>query len=91
MPMLDYFEIERMPTLCVGQAADLKIDTGTIRVWISRCGIADGETQPVQVERLIDGRWVDESPTDGRSRDVMLDGEYAGLYVHAYSRLLRER
>jgi hypothetical protein len=52
-------QLERMPTLCVGQAADLKVDTGTVRVWLSRCGPEDGETQPIQTERLIAGRWID--------------------------------
>ncbi len=46
-------------TLAQGQAADLKVDTGTVRVWLSRCGIEDGETRPVQYERLMNGRWVD--------------------------------
>ena len=52
MPMLNHFELEAMPTLAVGQAANLKIDTGTMHMWVSRCGLRDGETQPIQVERL---------------------------------------
>lgn len=51
-------ELEDMPTLCHGQAADLKIETKTIRVWLSRCGPEDGETQPIQFERLIEGKWT---------------------------------
>ena len=51
--------LEDMPTIHSGQYADLKIDTGTKRVWLSRMTAADGETQPVQIERLIDGCWVD--------------------------------
>lgn len=54
---LDPDELEALPTLAVGQTADLKVDTGTVRVWLSRCGPEDGETEPVQVERLVDGRW----------------------------------
>jgi len=50
-------ELKKLPTLATGQAADLKIDTGTMRVWLSRCGPEDGETQPIQFERLINGRW----------------------------------
>jgi len=56
-----YGELERMPTLAQGQAADLKVDTGTIRIWLSRCSIADGELDPMQVEQLEDGRWVDRT------------------------------
>lgn len=61
-----YPELEAMPTLAVGQAADLKIDTGKIRIWISRCSMADGELDPVQVEKLIDGRWVDVTTGPGQ-------------------------
>jgi hypothetical protein len=55
----DPADLNDLPTLATGQAADLKIDTGTVRVWLSRCGPADGEDQPVQVEILRDGRWID--------------------------------
>lgn len=36
-------ELEAMPTITVGQADDLKLETGNIRIWLSRCGVADGE------------------------------------------------
>lgn len=36
-------ELEAMPTLCVGQAGNLKVDDGNIRVWLSRCDVASGE------------------------------------------------
>lgn len=36
-------ELEAMPTLCVGQADNLRVDHGAIRIWLSRCGVADGE------------------------------------------------
>ena len=54
-------DLEAMPTLCVGQADDLKIDTGTRRVWLSRMTIEDGMPydNQVSVEKLIDGRWVE--------------------------------
>jgi hypothetical protein len=55
----DPADLEDLPTLATGQAADLKIDTGTVRVWLSRCGPKDGETRPVQVEILRNGRWID--------------------------------
>jgi hypothetical protein len=51
-------DIENLKTLAVGQAADLKIDTGTFRVWLNRV------TNEVEYERLIDGRWVDASDED---------------------------
>lgn len=52
-------ELRSKPTLAQGQAANLKWDNGEYRVWLSRCSIEDGELDPVQVEQLIDGRWVD--------------------------------
>lgn len=82
-------DLARRPTLSVGQAADLKIDTGTMRVWLSRCGIADGEAQPVQVERLVGGRWVDvtapENPEHSLN-DIPLDGEFSGHEVRTITR-----
>lgn len=51
-------ELAQLPTLTVGQADDLKIDTGTERVWLSRCGAEDGQVYQINHETLIDGRWV---------------------------------
>ena len=52
-------ELEEMLTLASSQADNLKIDTGTIRVWLSRCTIADGEphNNKVSVEYLEGGGW----------------------------------
>ena len=52
-------ELESLPTLSVGQADNLKVDTGTVRVWLSRCTVEDGEpyNNKVTIERLIDGYW----------------------------------
>jgi hypothetical protein len=54
-------ELEEMPTLATGQTDDLKIDTGSRRVWLSRSPnlIADGGKfkRRVMVERLICGKW----------------------------------
>ena len=52
-------ELEKKPTLSTGQADDLKVDTGSTRVWLSRCGIEDGEPceDKVTVEKLINGKW----------------------------------
>lgn len=53
-------ELERRKTLSTGQCDSLKIDTGTTRVWLSRCTRADGEpyNDKVSVEKLRGGRWV---------------------------------
>ena len=49
-------------TLSTSQAGDLKVDTGKVRVWLSRVGVADGAPYPHQItiERLMNGRWVTE-------------------------------
>lgn len=51
--------LESLPTLCVSQADDLKINTAEMRVWISRCSIEDGEpfNSKVTVEGFINDRW----------------------------------
>ena len=36
-------ELEALPTLFEGQADDLKIEGGSVRIWLSRCGVPDGE------------------------------------------------
>lgn len=51
-------DLEHMKTLAVGQAADLKIDTGTLRIWLNR---VNGQ---VEYERLVDGRWVEAGDED---------------------------
>lgn len=53
-------ELEKLPTLCIGQADNLKIETESERVWLSRCGIEDGEPydNKVSIETLINGSWV---------------------------------
>ena len=54
-------ELEALPTLSEGQADDLKVDSGTIRIWLSRCGVEDGEPcdNKVTIEEYRDGRWVE--------------------------------
>ncbi len=51
--------LEHLPTLHQGQADDCKIDNGQHRVWLSRCGVEDGEPydHKVTIEALIEGRW----------------------------------
>jgi hypothetical protein len=53
-------EIRDLPTLCTGQADSLKVDDGTMRVWLSRCTVEDGEpyNDKITIEHLIDGLWV---------------------------------
>ena len=53
-------ELKAMPTIHSGQYDNLKIDTGTTRVWLSRMTVADGMpyNNQVTIEKLIDGRWV---------------------------------
>jgi hypothetical protein len=56
------FELESLPTLCVGQCCDLKVDTGDTRVWL--CRVADGVTVEQRVGRgweITDGSC--ESPS----------------------------
>lgn len=52
-------ELKARPTIRGRRGADLKLDTGRLRVWVARKPPADGETHPFQIERLTDGRWVD--------------------------------
>jgi len=53
-------ELKRKPTLSVGQAEDLKIETAKRRVWLSRCGKEDGEpyNNKVTEEQYLNGRWI---------------------------------
>lgn len=63
-----YDDLADRPTLTQSQADDLKIDTGTTRYWVSRCGVKDGMpfAHTCSVERLVDGRWelIDEYDGD---------------------------
>ena len=47
--------LQSLPTLCVGQSCDLKIDNSKNRIWLSRCTVADGEPydNKVTVESCI--------------------------------------
>jgi hypothetical protein len=58
-------DLENSPTLCEGQAEDLKAEltlrNGTpARVWLSRCGVEDGEPweNTVSLETYQEGRWA---------------------------------
>lgn len=54
-------ELEALPTLTQGQADDLKWESDTRRVWLSRCDVADGEPwdNKVTVEVLVAGDWIE--------------------------------
>lgn len=51
--------LKKLPTLSVGQADDLKIETKTRRVWLSRCSVEDGEpvNNKITIEELLLERW----------------------------------
>ena len=53
--------LKKKRTLCTAQADNLKIDTGSMRVWLCRCGVADGMSydNQVTIEHLKGGRWVE--------------------------------
>lgn len=54
-------DLENLPTLSTSQADDLKIDDGNTRVWLCRCGVADGMPydNQITIEELDShGRWV---------------------------------
>lgn len=63
-------ELRKLPTLCTGQADSLKIDNGKTRVWLCRCGVADGMPydNAVTVETLQNGRWIETDMYEGSAQ-----------------------
>jgi len=53
-------QLQQRKTLCTAQSCNLKIETATMRVWLSRCSVEDGKpyNNKVSVEKLVKGRWV---------------------------------
>jgi hypothetical protein len=49
-----------MPTLEQGHFDNLKVQTETKKVWLSRMTVADGMPydNQVTVEKLVDGNWI---------------------------------
>ena len=60
MERQSFKKLSARTTVIQGHMADLKIETKTHRVWLSRCTRADGEwcDNPVTVEGLHRGNWV---------------------------------
>ena len=58
--------LSKLPTLSRGQSCDLKIDTGSCRVWLSRCSTLDGMEydNQITIERWLPEKWstVDTYP-----------------------------
>lgn len=52
-------ELQAMPTINQGHFANLKVETATTRVWLSRCTKEDGErcNNKVTVDKFTGGRW----------------------------------
>src|SRR5580692_10119500 len=52
-------ELKEMPTLSQGQFANLKVDNGALRYWLTRMSPEDGQKFPVEVEKYNRklGRW----------------------------------
>jgi len=68
--------LEALPRISEGHSEDLKVETtlddGTpARVWLSRCGLDDGELweNTVTLETCPDGRWVTVQRWNGDDPD----------------------
>jgi hypothetical protein len=52
-------ELEALPTISKGHFDDLKIETGNIRVWLSRMTKEDGHFgRNISYEKFFCGRWT---------------------------------
>ena len=67
MPRYTAADLKDLPTLAQGQADNLKLDDGETRVWLCRCGVADGMpyNNQITIERLVDGRWITVETYEG--------------------------
>lgn len=52
-------DLEKLPVLCQGQADDLHLQNTRYRIWLSRCGVEDGEpcNNKITVEEYDGRRW----------------------------------
>lgn len=62
-------ELKALPTLCIGQTDDLKIEVANKRVWLSRLttelkGVP--YNNQVTVEKYIDGEWIIEEQYEAK-------------------------
>jgi hypothetical protein len=76
-------ELEKLPTIDPGQFANLKVNAGGIRIWLSRMTVRDGEREPIYVEFLENGRWVDIKDTKKYAQAVydIMDRDISGNVV----------
>lgn len=60
-------QLEEMETIHEGHYDNLKIDTGSMRVWLSRMTVADGMpyNNQVTIEILENGQWVTVDKYEG--------------------------
>lgn len=68
--------IASIPVISTGPVANLHYDDGQHRIWLSRCGLADGEpferTVYVEIYDENGGRWCDLGHYDGENPPVRL-------------------
>lgn len=64
-------ELDELPRLAQGQAADLKIDADGVRFWQHRTGLLDGEPfeNTISVEQYDGERWETVAEYDGGELD----------------------
>lgn len=74
MPHIDL--LDALPTIEIAQASDLKISHSNVRVWVSRCGLPDGEPyeRTVYLETLISGMWFVFGHYDGQNPPEQIMG-----------------
>lgn len=74
MPHIDL--LDALPTIEIAQASDLKISHSNVRVWVSRCGLPDGEPyeHTVYIETIFLGRWVLRGHYDGQNPPEQIMG-----------------
>lgn len=67
--LVTWEELRELPTISSSQGDDLKIDSDHgVRVWVSRCSVADGEPyeRKVTVEVIRNGRWQEHRSFQAR-------------------------
>ena len=74
MPHIDL--LDALPTIETAHASDLKISHSNVRVWVSRCGLPDGEPyeRTVYIETIFLSRWVLRGHYDGQNPPEQIMG-----------------